>query len=215
MRIYKGAHALIAGFLLSLSLMAMGCTSEEQGGVTDSSKNTTPNRIAIAICNMDKVAEELGFLQDLNRIMSNRETQVKNEILKLQSQKQMELNEKIKEYGDKPTDEQKQELAKMQSDGIHLIRQAQNQANQIINATRSSLIAQIRTKIKAPIDKIATEKGINIVVSKHPDLIVYTTDAADITTEVISAAREASLTKLAPEPASDEPGKTDGADAGN
>ena len=50
----------------------------------------------------------------------------------LQSQKQLELNEKIEEYGKDATEDQKKELAKMQLEANQLIRQAQNQASQLM-----------------------------------------------------------------------------------
>ncbi|MDH3716797.1 MAG: OmpH family outer membrane protein [Planctomycetota bacterium] len=205
------SYLLFSGVAAVFIITFASCASDEAAVAAKEEKGVRAGHdmqtLQIAVCNMDKVAEELGFLSEIKRNIATRNVQLTNKVRTLQAEKQMELNKKIEQFGDKPSEEQQKQLAKMQFEANRILRNAQNQANQIMDATRKSLVEQIRTKIKAPIDKVATEKGISIVVSQHPDFILFTTNAADITGEVISVARQASLSPLVPEAASegDEP----------
>jgi Skp family chaperone for outer membrane proteins len=179
--------------LLCLTVVLSGCETHNRA-----KPDTTlqPPAIQIAICDIDDIAKELGLLEELNRILSKQRTLLSNEIRKLQAQRQLAFSQQIEEYGEFPDEEQKRQLARMQVEANQTIRQTQNRANQVFASMRASLIEQIRTKIKKPVDKVATDKGINIVVSEHKDFVLYTSSAANITPEVLSAARSMNLGSL-------------------
>lgn len=176
--------------LFFLAVVFSGC--ETQNRTKPDAVLQSP-AIQIAICDIDEIAEELGLLDELNRMLSKHRTLLSNQIRKLQAQRQLAFSQQIEEYGEFPDEEQKRQLARMQAEANQTIRQMQNRANQVFASMRASLVEQIRTKIKKPVDKVATDKGINIVVSEHQDLVLYTASAANITPEVLSAARSMNL----------------------
>lgn len=209
---------VLQAFPLVFVALAGGCASEGEG---QSGKDNPPaGSVQIAACNLDKVAEELGLRQEMDQLLSDRKALLNSEVRNVQQQLQDALNKKIEEAGDAPTEEQKKQLARLQLESNQRLRQAQTRATQLLAQYRQSLIRQIRTKIKIPIDKVARDKGINLVVTEHPDFLIFSSGAADITPDVISAAREAELGGLEPETSAggDEatdsdvaptPGKTD------
>ena len=170
--------------LTTCLLLLVGC---EKHKLSPTVIEATPPQLQIAICDLNKIAEELGLLRELKAILNRQRTLLDNEIRKLQSARQAELKEKIQAYGEFPDDDQKRELAVMQAQTRQILLQAQTQASRVFAATQETLVKQIRTKIKHPVDQVATKKGIHIV---------YTASIANITTEVLSAARDANLGKL-------------------
>ena len=155
-----------------------------------------PPPLQVAICDLDEIAKELGLIDELNRILSRERTLLDNEIRKIQATRQTELNEKIEAFGEFPDDEQKRELALMQAQARQILLQAQNRASRRFTAIQENLIQQIRTKIKKPVDQVATKKGIHIVLTDRDESGLYTASVANITPEVLSAARNANLGKL-------------------
>ncbi len=183
----------ISPILASCLLLLIGC---EQERALESINEADPPPLQIAICDLNEIAKELGLIDELNRILTRERTLLDNEIRKLQATRQAELNEKIEDYGEFPDDEQKRELAVMQAQARQILLQAQNRASQLFATTRENLIKQIRTKIKKPVDQVATKKGINIVLDDQEESVLYTASVVNITPEVLSAARNANLGKL-------------------
>ena len=165
----------------------------------------TPSPLQVAICDLNEIAKELGLIDELNRILSRERTLLDNELRKFQATRQTELNEKMEAYGEFPDDEQKRELALMQAQARQILLQAQNRASQRFSAIQENLVQQIRTKIKKPVDQVATKKGIHIVLTDQGESVLYTANVANITPEVLSAARNANLGKLE-EPSGDKAG---------
>ncbi len=183
----------ISPILASCLLLLIGC---EQERALEQVNEADPPPLQIAICDLNEIAKELGLIDELNRILTRERTLLDNEIRKLQATRQAELNEKIEDYGEFPDDEQKRELAVMQAQARQILLQAQNRASQLFATTRENLIKQIRTKIKKPVDQVATKKGINIVLDDQEESVLYTASVVNITPEVLSAARNANLGKL-------------------
>jgi len=179
--------------LTTCLLLVVGC---EKHKLSPTVIEATPPQLQIAICDLDEIAKELGLIDELNRILSRQRSLLDSEIRKLQSVRQAELNEKVEAYGDFPDDEQKRELAVMQAQARQILLQAQNRAGRVFAATQETLIKQIRTKIKKPVDQVATKKGIHIVLTDREESVLYTASIANITPEVLSAARNANLGKL-------------------
>ena len=179
--------------LTTCLLLLVGC---EKHKLSPTVIEATPPQLQIAICDLNKIAEELGLLRELKAILNRQRTLLDNEIRKLQSARQAELKEKIQAYGEFPDDDQKRELAVMQAQTRQILLQAQTQASRVFAATQETLVKQIRTKIKHPVDQVATKKGIHIVLTDREESVLYTASIANITTEVLSAARDANLGKL-------------------
>ncbi len=182
-----------------LVLVLCGCeiksSAKHDGDGTHASVNQHPV-IQLAVCDIDEIAKELGLLGEMDRMLSNQKILFTNEIRKLQSQQQTLFDEKRKEFGEFPDDEQKQQLARFQVDASQRLRQLTNQAQQRLASIQKSLTDQIRTKIKKPIDKIATEKNIHVVLTDIQTLVLYTANVANITRDVLSAARSMELGRL-------------------
>jgi len=183
----------ISYILTTCLLLLVGC---EKHKLSPTVIEATPPQLQIAICDLNKIAEELGLIREVKAILNRQRTLLDNEIRKLQSARQAELKEKIQAYGEFPDDDQKRELAVMQAQTRQILLQAQNQANRVFAATQETLVKQIRTKIKHPVDQVATKKGIHIVLTDREESVLYTASIANITTEVLSAARDANLGKL-------------------
>ena len=188
----SSSRCVMCYLVICLSFL-VGCEKESAPPQAVAAK---PASVQIAVCDLDKIANELGYIDQLNQILTRQQTLLGNEIRKLDATGQAAFNEKLEAVGEFPDDEQKRELAILQSQARQLVLQAQNRARQDFARMRANLVQQIRTKIKKPVDQVATKKGINIVISDRAESVLFTASAANITSEVLSAARNANLGKL-------------------
>ncbi len=190
----SSSRCVMCYLVICLSFL-VGC-EKESAPLRVQSVAAKPASVQIAVCDLDKIANELGYIDQLNQILARQQTLLGNEIRKLDATGQAAFNEKLEAVGEFPDDEQKRELAILQSQARQLVLQAQNRARQDFARMRANLVQQIRTKIKKPVDQVATKKGINIVISDRAESVLFTASAANITSEVLSAARNANLGKL-------------------
>ena len=194
----SATHFFCVSFIIPIFMCGcdMNSDSEQRNNGSQRDREHQVTSTQIAICDIDEIAKELGLLGEMERILSKQKTLLANEVRKLQSNQQMRFDDKRREFGEFPDEEQKQQLARLQVTGSQTIRQMNSRANQIFVSIRASLIEQIRTKIKKPIDKVATEKNIPVIFSDHQDLVLYMASAANITPDVLSAARRMDLGSL-------------------
>ncbi|MEK6260561.1 MAG: OmpH family outer membrane protein [Planctomycetota bacterium] len=147
-------------------------------------------RGGLAVVDLDKVAAETGKNIQMKEIFQVQENSVKQQLANAQVSANSQLDEKKKEFGDAPTDEQKKELAQFHYNATNILSKLQNQAGTKLGQYRQDQIAKFRTEIKPIAQEIAAKRGLSVVIPKNDGLLLSVDPGIDITEEVIKAYRE-------------------------
>ncbi len=171
------------GWLTALccATLVMGFTGCGNGG---------GNSQAVAIVNLDKVLKMTGADLEINNAIQDRETQIRNGLANFQQQLEDALNKKKTEFGETPSEDQKQELQAFQSQLIAQNQQARNQANQSLNNFQQELLESFQQQVSPISLEVAKEKGYAIVLGQNPSILAFDT-TIDITDEVIARMKQA------------------------
>ena len=184
--------AIVAG-----AMVFAGCGDNGGGG-------SSAGRVAVV--DLNKIAEDIGQRSKIEEASQVRDRNLQISVRVLQQNVQAKLVALAKEIGERPkavkpaepTDAEKtlleewvgkmQNLERARLDATNRIRQAYNQqlqANQ--NAIRAEIV-KIRDRIKPLAQRIAREKGLDIVVASSNVLV--SNDAVDITNAVFKEVNE-------------------------
>ncbi len=176
----SGVCLLLTGAAMWLT----GCGSQFGGSSASSSHG------GLAVVDLDKVAAETGKDIQMKEIFQLQENSVKQQLVKAQFSANSQLEEKKKDFGDTPTDEQKKELAQFHYNATNALGKLQNQASAKLSQARQDQIAKFRTEIKPIAQEIAAKRGLSVVIPKNDGLLLAVDPGVDITEAVIKAYRE-------------------------
>lgn len=148
------------------------------------------NSQAVAIVNLDKVLKMTGADLEINNAIQDRETQIRNGLANFQQQLEDALNKKRTEFGENPSEEQKQEIQAFQNQLIAQSQQARNQASQSLNNFQQEMFESFQQQVSPISLEVAKEKGYAIVLGQNPSILAFDT-TIDITDEVIARMKQA------------------------
>ena len=158
-----------------LCAMLMGCQRENP--------NTAGNQVAVV--DIEQIARATGFDKILNEQLGKLNTELGNELQKLQSDIRTQLKQKQEALGKTPTDQEKQEFNKLSTELDQKYRQQLNNAQDQTNQMHAMLVGQFRQQMEPAIQTIAAKRGFQIVLSKNESIIIVQ-PAADITQDAIA-----------------------------
>jgi len=159
----------------------------------------------VAVVDLNKIAEDIGQKSKIEEASQVRERNLQISVRVLQQKVQVklvglakEIGERPETAGDKPTDVEKKAIeewvAKMRNleqarlNATNQIRQAYNQQRQANQQALVAEITKIRDRIKPLAQRIAREKGMDVVVTTSSVLVHD--DAVDITAAVFKEVNE-------------------------
>jgi len=184
--------AIVAG-----AMVFAGCG---EGGTSGSSAGR------VAVVDLNKIGEDIGQTAEIEKASQIRERNLQLSVRVLTQNVQTELMKKVQEIGDRPkpklkdapTDAEKKLdtdwIAKMQSleqarlKASNDIRQAYNKQRQANQQAIRAEIIKIRDRIKPLAQRIAREKGMDIVVPSSSVLV--SSESVDITSAVFKEVNE-------------------------
>ncbi len=183
--------AIVAG-----AMVFAGC-GEGGGGGSSSGR--------VAVVDLNKIGEDIGQTSEIEKASQVRERNLQISVRVLTQNVQTELMKQVKEIGDrpkpqgaKPTEaEQKlidewigkmQNLEQARLNATNKIRQAYNQQRQANQNAIRAEINKIRDRIKPLAQRIAREKGLDIVVTSSSVLVHG--ESVDITSAVFKEVNE-------------------------
>jgi Skp family chaperone for outer membrane proteins len=140
----------------------------------------------VAIIDLQRVAEETGYSRQLSSQLDGLRTDLQGSLAKVQEQLNAKLTEKQDEFGEKPSDEQKQELNALFADARQRLQSAQQQALGIVERQRSNMVNQIYELVRPHAKRVASDRQFDIVMLKSDTLVFDHAPDTDITDEVIS-----------------------------
>lgn len=159
-------------------------------GMPFGSFSSAKSQGGIAVVDLDKVASETGVNLQIRESFQVQENSVKQQLAQVQMKANSQLEAKLQEMGETPTDEQKQELVKFRIGATNLLSQLQNQAKTKLGQYHQNQIVKFRTEIKPIALEVAKKHGLSVVLPKNEGLLLAVDSGVDITDEVIRAYRE-------------------------
>lgn len=164
-----------------------GCGMEE---------SAAPASGGMAIVDLDGIAKKLGRDQEMNAAIQQRQDAINQQLNDYRTALKQQFEKQKAEFGENPTDEQKQELALFEAKINQRFAQERAKAQNQLAAYQRGLIAEFREEVKPIAQKVAAENGMKVVVPKT-DLIFAFQPEADITDRVVAAMPASSAAKSA------------------
>lgn len=141
----------------------------------------------VAVIDLERVAEETGLQTQINTQLEELRLNLQNELTKVQGGLTAQLTEKQESFGEKPTEEQQQELTALFNAAKQQLNSAQLEAQTALQRQRSNLVGQLYEAVRPYAKKLADERGVDMVLRRQ-DLLIFDYDPSlDITDEVIDA----------------------------
>lgn len=201
---FRQAFFLVFPFtLIAVTFLTGGCDQDKSSdadtnaasGSNSAAESAPAAKSTVGIVDLDEVAQELGLSSQFKQIVTSQQMQLQDQLNNVILSMRSNLESKNKEFGENPTDEQKNELQQLQALANQRIGNMQAQAQQQTGQLQQSLAEQIRAMIKGPLEKVAKQRGLSLVLVKQNN-VFYSAEGIDITAAVISAAREDGVSKL-------------------
>jgi Skp family chaperone for outer membrane proteins len=185
----------VALVLTGVAACLTGC------GMQFGSSSTASSRGGLAVVDLDKVAAETGKNIDMKNVFQLQENSVRQQLAKAQMSANSQLEAKIKEFGETPTDEQQKNLQQFRLNATNVLGKLQNEAGSKLSQARQDQIAKFRAEIKPLAQEIAAKRGLSVVIPKNEGLLLAVDPGVDITDEVVKAYLAKKPAPSAPAPA--------------
>jgi Skp family chaperone for outer membrane proteins len=177
---------ICAGALAAIGAFAFnGCQKNDAA-------ETSGNNSRIAVVDLDKVATDLGWMNDLKGNLDELNKQLTTQLDHAKQQYVAQIQSKKLEFAphdsDKLTAEQQQILQGMQQIAQQLLERLQQAGGTEFNNYRQQSILQYREAIRPIVQQVAEDKRLWYVSERNASVLYYDPDA-DVTDSVIDAAR--------------------------
>ena len=152
----------------------------------------------VAVIDLDAVARELNMLQYLEATLQIKKDEAKLELISTQSQIRGELEKAKTNLEEAPSLELKKEFI-VKSLNLKAAYQSEKQKKQReIRSQQLKLIEEFHQQLKPIALKVAREKGCSVVLTNTAPPFFAFQETADITKEVVTAAKQQGLTRTLP-----------------
>jgi Skp family chaperone for outer membrane proteins len=168
--------------LLATAAAVAGCGDGEDG----EGASAPPGRVAVI--DLGGILRATGKETEINQKLEELDKPMRETLEKERDKLQKQIEEKEKEFGDNPTDEQKQELDALRRSAAQTLQTLDAQRRRRLTERRNQLLNEFQDQIRAVARQVARKKGMSVVLTTN---VVFTsTSAADITEDVLIRANE-------------------------
>ncbi len=177
---------LITGTVaLSLALfITTGC--KDTAPAPQPQPQAEPAKDQVLVVDLDRVVKALDKDKQIEAEIQAHNQKIAQQMVAIAQQWKKQFEDKQKEFGDNPTEEQKNILQTMALEASQKWQGYQNQASASARNERSRLYKKFQNLVSIEGKAIAQERGAKVVVAKIPN-VLWHEDAVDITDEVIKA----------------------------
>ena len=174
--------------LLVLGSVSVGCNSaahdESENSLKSSAVGNRQSVSGVAVIDVDQVARRIGRYDSIIASVGNKEKSLNRQLAAIQESYKRKVDDKDREIGTQPTQEQTEELAALSRELGSKLRAAQADAQEDLTSYRAELINGFRREIKPIAQRVAEQRGMNVVVSFNENVVFSYNSSADITKEV-------------------------------
>ena len=170
----KTIFSLLAVLALSLTT---GC---------DPRSSSSSSSGGVALVDLEAVAKRLGRDTEIETELKSAGEQLQTQLASAQKELQEEFTRLKEVVGETPSTEENQKLADLGRDLNGKFQQKQQSARQEISNKRSELVMRFREEIRPVALRVASARGLNIVLVKSDIVVLANALDADITGDVIA-----------------------------
>ncbi|RPI80273.1 MAG: OmpH family outer membrane protein, partial [Planctomycetaceae bacterium] len=187
-------------------LLAAGCTNQ---GTAPATGQTNPAASGgVGVVDLDAVAKALGRDLEMEADAEKKLGQYTTELGSLQTALNRQLQEKMAEVGESPSDDERRQLLQTQRKLDNQFRESKSMAERKLVSYKQKLIDQFREETKPAIREVASRRGLSIVIPKSPALLLTVSAEVDLTDAVVLQMQAASPAPAAtPDAAAAKPKK--------
>lgn len=146
------------------------------------------------VLDLDAIANATGQAETIKQQLEQANQELNSQLSTISDKLNEQLAEEKKRMGKKPSNADKQNLQKLTLQANQKMQQAKTIASQKAQQYRAALILQLRKNVQPIAEKIASNRGADIVLSSNNSTIWFSPDI-DITDEVIAEIRATPATK--------------------
>ncbi len=169
---------ILFSFAILLTLAWTGC------GPAPSATNATKG--GVALIDLEAAARRLGRDVVITQELKDAGGVLGEELATAQNELRGEFERLKQSVGAKPTETDNQKLAEMGRNLNLQFQQKQQQAQQELAAKRLALVNRFREELKPLAMKIASGKGLGVVLVKSDAVVLAIEPALDITDDVVA-----------------------------
>ena len=144
----------------------------------------------VAVIDLGRVAQASGTMREFGERREQRRAEIIKQFQSVKKKLEDEVAAKKKELGEKPTDAQREDLAKMELAANRRLQQLQVGAQQADQGFQVQLWVEFREKVRPLAEAAAATQGLSVVIVRNSanqdDLILSVAQGADITDAVIA-----------------------------
>ena len=165
--------------------------------------NQQTDNYPVGIIDMEKVSQETGNTDAAIKELGDMRSQLQQQLQDVQSGFQQRFKESQEKAGETPTDEQKKQLAQLATEAQTALSKAQTDATTSLKKKQTELFQSLHANVQTVANRIARQRGMNIVLLKNNTVILANDEKADISDAVIEAMKKqgGDINKPAPEKA--------------
>ena len=145
------------------------------------------------VLDLDVIAKATGQAATIKQQVEKANNELTTQLQNISTQLNDQLAEEKKKLGKKPSAEHKKNMQQLTIQANQKMQQAKTLASQKSQQYRAALIQQLRKNIQPIAEKIARERGADIV-SMSNNAMIWFNPEIDITDEVIAVVRAQPLT---------------------
>ncbi|HEC28614.1 MAG TPA: OmpH family outer membrane protein [Gammaproteobacteria bacterium] len=173
--------------LLKLGLLAM--LTSVIAACNQQAANTT------GVIDLARISTETGNAEKIDTELKNIKSRLKTELQTLQTKLQNNFQETQKKFGEKPTDEQRGQLAKLLTTAQQQLQQARNSAAIELQNKQIELITKLKTSVHKIAEKIAKKRGMTLILINNNNIILSIDEKIDLTDAVIAGFKNQGISK--------------------
>jgi len=183
-----------------LATLLLGCGTESF--FSDASNTTAGSTGGVAVIDVDIVARELGRFDEIMEAVSKRELSLNSQLAEIQQSYQEQVKSEKVEIGPNPSGADVSRVTELEQQLTAQLTQAQKEARSELQQYKIGMINQFRDKVRPIAQQVASEKGLNVVVSKNDDVVFSFVPSVDVTAAVVALMQKTSpaTDPNAPEP---------------
>lgn len=173
-----GLGRWLAVVCLGLGVEA-GCNRSASVGDTQASG-------AVAVIDLDAIAQRLGSDKQIVEAITKRQTSLSQQLVDLAKSYNEQIAEKQKTLAETSQDQSEVTVASWQKQANANLTKVKRQAEADLQRHQAQLVAQFREQIKPTARRVAQKRGLSVIVTKNDNVLYDFSPKADITDEVIA-----------------------------
>ena len=172
----------VTGRWMAIACLGLGFTA---GCNQSASVSSSPSAGAVAVIDLDAIAQRLGSDKQILDSISKRQTSLSQQLVDLAKSYNAQIEEKKKTLAE-PATEAEVKVASWQKQANANLNKVKQQAESDLKNHQAQLIAQFREQIKPVARRVAQKRGLSVIVTKNDNVLYDVAPGADITEEVIA-----------------------------